>query len=376
MASPRVDLRVLGPVQLMVDGVPISVGGPKPRTMIALLAVNRRRAVPSEALADAVWDNDAPDAYASSLQVFVSNLRKTLRNAGVDAQAVLATASPGYKLHIDDDECDLGRFEAARAAGTKAAEAGDPASAAMHFGAALAEWSGKALADLRGLQFADDFAAAVEEERLLTVSARIDAALACGRASAVVGELITLTGENPLREPLWGQLITALYLSNRQAEALDACRKVRALLADELGIDPSPALVQLEQQVLRQEPLVPGSIGQAARLAKAMSETVGEMPNAVRRGRLRVEDGRTVAIPADGLRIGRMTDNDLELDDPKVSRYHAQIKPSPAGLLIRDLQSANGVFLRGHQIDGGALLGNGDAIRIGSTTMVFEETQR
>lgn len=192
----------------------------------------------------------------------------------------------------------------------------------------------------------------------------------------MVCELIALTVENPLREPLWGQLITALYLSNRQAEALDACRKVRAILAEELGIDPSPALVQLEQQVLRQEPLVPRSIGQAERLAKAMSETVGEMPNAVGRGRLRVEDGRTVAIPADGLRIGLMTDNDLELDDPKVSRYHAQIKPSPAGLLIRDLQSANGVFLRGHQIDGGALLGHGDAIRIGSTTMVFEEAPR
>lgn len=141
MASPRVDLRVLGPVQLVVDGVPLAVGGPNPRTMIALLAVDRRRAVPSEALADAVWDNDAPDAYASSLQVFVSNLRKTLRNAGADAQAILATASPGYRLHIDDDECDLGRFEAARAAGTKAAEAGDAATAAKHFGAALAEWS-------------------------------------------------------------------------------------------------------------------------------------------------------------------------------------------------------------------------------------------
>ncbi|MBJ8339555.1 FHA domain-containing protein [Antrihabitans sp. YC3-6] len=372
MTGPRVDLRVLGPVQLTVDGQPLAIGGPKPRTMLALLAVNRRRTVPSEAIADAVWDDDPPDAYASSLQVFVSNLRKTLRTAGVDPAALLTTASPGYRLEIADVESDLGRFEAARSAGTKAAESGDQAGAAFFFGAALAEWSGAALADLRGLQFADDFAAAMDEERLLTISARIDADIACGRAAAVVGELVALTTEQPLREPLWGQLVTALYLSNRQAEALDACRRVRAILADLLGIDPSPALVQLEQRVLRQEPLTVGSVEQAARLAKAMNETIGEIPQAVRRGRLRLDDGRVVAIPADGLRIGRMTDNDLELDDPKVSRYHAQIRPSPAGLLIRDLQSANGVFVQGHQIDGGSILSDGDAIRIGSTMMSFE----
>ena len=193
-----------------------------------------------------------------------------------------------------------------------------------------------------------------------------------GRAAAVIGELVALTSDHPLREPLWGQLISALYLSNRQAEALDACRRVRTVLAEELGIDPSPALVDLEQRVLRQEPVVPDAVGQAERMAKAMNETVGEIPGAIRRGRLRLADGRAVGIPQHGLRIGRMTDNDLELDDPMVSRYHAQVLPSRAGILIRDLNSANGVFVGDELIEGGSLLRGGDRIRIGSTILVFE----
>lgn len=372
MTGRRVDLRVLGPVQLFVDGRPLPVGGPKPRTMLALLAVNRRRTVPSEALADAIWDNDPPDSYAASLQVFVSNLRKALRTAGLDSAAILATAAPGYRLDLADDECDLGRFDSARSAGAQAKDAGNHAAAAERYRGALAEWSGPALADLRGLQFADDFAAAVNEERLLTIEARVAADIACGRAADVVGELVKLTAENPLREPLWGQLIAALYLSHRQAEALETCRRVRAVLAEELGIDPGPALVELERRVLRQEPIAAATVVNAERLAKAMNETVGEVPNAVRRGRLRLDDGRVVTIPSHGLRIGRMTDNDLELDDPMASRYHAQIVPSRAGMLIRDLSSANGVFVQGSQVDGGSLLADGDVIRIGSTVIAFE----
>lgn len=375
MSGPQLDLRVLGPVQMSVGGQPVPTGGPKPRAVLAMLVVNRRRVVPSEALADAVWNDDPPDAYAASLQVFVSNLRKSLRAAGIDAAGKLRTVAPGYLLDVSDDECDLGRFDVARAKGAQAADAGDSAGAAAFFRAALDEWSGTAMSDLRGVQFADDFAAAMQEERLQTVSARIDTDLVDGRAAAVVGELRRLTTENPLREPLWGQLISALYLSGRQADALDACRRVRSILSDELGIDPSPALVQLEQRVLRQESLVLGSEPRVARLAKAMSETVAEVPLAVRSGRLRLADGRAIEVPPSGLQIGRMTDNDLELDDPKVSRYHARILPSRFGLVISDLRSANGVFVDNEQIDDSALLSDGQVIRIGSASFVFEQNQ-
>src|SRR5690606_37248326 len=211
------DVRVLGPVRLFVGGEPVAVGGPKPRALLAALTVNRRRAVSSAALADMVWNEDPPDSYAASLQVFVSNIRKALRTAGVDPAAVLRTESSGYRLEIAEEACDIGRFEALCDTGAKAAELGDHTGASVAYGRALAEWSGRALADLAGLQFAESFATAMEEERLLAASARIDAEIACGRASSVIGELVAMTTEHPLREPLWGQLITALYLSGRQA---------------------------------------------------------------------------------------------------------------------------------------------------------------
>ncbi|OQS13525.1 transcriptional regulator [Nocardia donostiensis] len=366
------EVRVLGPVQLLVGGEPVAVGGPKPRALLAALAVNRRRAVSSVALADMVWNSDPPDSYVASLQVFVSNIRKALRNSGMDPAPVLRTESSGYRLEITDDACDLGRFEAARDAGARAAASGDHTSAAHLFAAALREWNGHALADLAGLQFADSFATAMDEERLLAASARIDAEIACGRASSVIGELVSMTTEHPLREPLWGQLITALYLSGRQADALDACRRVRTVLADELGIDPGPQLTELEQRVLRQEPLNTVEFQRAERLSAAMVETVTEVPRTVRSGQLRLPDGRLAVVAPAGMRIGRMTDNDLVLDDPKASRYHAQIVPSRVGLLIKDLHSANGVYVNEQPVDESALLSDGDKIRIGSTVLVFQ----
>lgn len=366
------DVRVLGPVRLFVGGEPVAVGGPKPRALLAALAVNRRRAVASAALADMVWNEDPPDSYAASLQVFVSNIRKALRNSGVDPAQVLRTESSGYRLEIPEEACDIGRFEATRDSAAKAADRGDHQQAAQLFGDALREWSGRALSDLAGLQFAEGFATAMDEERLLAVAARIDAEIACGRAASVISELVSMTNEHPLREPLWGQLITALYLSGRQADALDACRRVRTVLADELGIDPGPALVELEQRVLRQEPLNTVEFKRTERLAAAMTETVTEVPRAVRSGQLRMADGRVLPIAMGGMRIGRMTDNDLVLDDPKASRYHAHIMPSRAGLLIKDLHSANGVYINEEPIESGSLLADGDAIRIGATILTFE----
>ncbi|MCX4098927.1 BTAD domain-containing putative transcriptional regulator [Nocardia sp. alder85J] len=369
---PSVDVRILGPVQLLIDGVPLSVGGPKPRALLAVLTVNRRRAVSTQALGDMVWNEQPPDAYQASLQVFVSNIRKALRTAGVDPAAVLRTEAAGYRLEIADQNCDLGRFEAARRAGAEAADAGRPDRAARLFADALAQWSGTAVDGLPGLVFAERFATAMDEERLLVTAARIDADIACGRAAAVVGELVAMTTAHPLREPLWVQLISALYLSGRQADALEACRRVRAVLADELGIDPGPALLELEQRVLRQQPLDTEAIARAERMAKAMTETVMERPRGARGGRLRLPDGATVQITASGLKIGRMTDNDLVLDDPKVSRYHAHILTSGTGLLIRDLHSANGIYVNDEPIENAGVLADGDAVRIGGTVLRFE----
>ncbi|MGW6422362.1 BTAD domain-containing putative transcriptional regulator [Nocardia sp. NPDC055053] len=369
---PEIDVRVLGPVRLLVDAQELPVGGPRPRTMLAMLAINRGKAVSTEALAEAVWDGNPPNAYTNSLQVLVHRVRESLKSVGV-APTTLCTIAPGYRLDITDAECDVGRYASARQAGQTANKSGDPAAAAAHFRRALDQWSGTPLADLRSIRYADDFSTAMKEEHLTTTSERISADLHCGKASDVVGELQTLTGEHPFREPLWGQLITALSLSGRQGDALEACRKVKAILADELGIDPCAQLVQLEQQLLRREPIL-GSGPADTMQAKTMLTTVAEIPRTHRSGRLIFDDGRIVAVPPKGLSIGRDPGNDLELDDPKVSRLHAQIVPKREGLAIEDVNSCNGVYVEGAHIELTTLLSTGTVIRIGSTTMTFEET--
>ncbi|WP_433192068.1 BTAD domain-containing putative transcriptional regulator [Nocardia sp. CA-107356] len=369
---PQIDVRVLGPVHLLVDAQELPVGGPKPRAVLAMLTINRQQVVSTDALANALWDGSPPKAYTNSLQVFVCRLRNRLESAGVD-RTILHTVAPGYRLDISDAECDVGRYASARQAGRTASKSGDPAAAAAHFQRALDQWSGTALADLLGIRYTDDFSTAMAEEHLTTASDRIGADLLCGKASDVVGELRTLTAEHPFREPLWGQLITALYLSDRQRDALEACRRVRAILADELGIDPCAELVRLEQQVRQQGPILEANPA-AMMQAKTLLTTVAEIPRTHRTGRLRFDDGRILAVPPKGLRIGRGPDNDLTLDDPKVSRDHAEIVPEREGLAIRDLHSCNGVYIDCALIELTTPLSTGTVIRIGSTTMTFEET--
>jgi DNA-binding SARP family transcriptional activator len=364
-----VDFRLLGPLQVMVDGVPQPMAGVKPKAVLAVLLINRDRVVSSGAIAEAIWNDDAPAAYSASLQVFMSTLRRTLRVLSATGNGVVSTESPGYRLSVRSECVDLGRFERARQQGNEHFAAKRFVDASAFYRSALAEWTGPALADLRGFRFAEEFATAVEEERLSTLQARIDADLACGRDSAVIGELTTLVGQHPLREPLWAQLMTAYYRMGRQADALDASRRIRALLNDELGIDPSPALQELERKILRQEslwqPVVNG--GPPVDMLQTQTED-DDMPTA---GTLVLPSGQVVPIPLRGLRIGRMAENDLVLNDPKVSRYHAVIVDTGNGFAISDLRSTNGVSVGSTRVLDSRVLDIGDVIRIGATEMEF-----
>lgn len=363
---PIMDVRVLGPLRVLADGRELQLGGRKTKIILAMLVVHRRRVVSAASLANAVWESDPPATYATSLQVSVSALRKVFRDAGIPD--VLRTVSPGYLLDLDESDCDVGRFEVARSA---AALAADPVRAAAQLRTALAQWDGQVLADLRGLSFADTFAAALDEERWHAVAARIEADIAAGGAAKVIGELVTLTTEYPLREPFWAQLVTALYASGRQSDALDACRRVRAILSDELGVDPGPKLLRLEQIVLRQEPLDTGVVANRRPGDITVTEALDII--GAKSGRIRLPDGRAV-VASGRLRIGRAPDNDIPLKDSTVSRYHARIIADERGLMLRDLESTNGVYLGDKRIEGDALLFHGAEIRIGSTRMVFEET--
>lgn len=369
----RASFVLLGPFQLTVDRTIVPLGTPKQRAVLAVLVLNRNRPVPTEALIDAVWGEDAPAEARASLHAYVSNLRRLLRTAGVDDRALLEKSSAGYRVHIADEDVDLGRFIAARAAGLEAAAAGRFDDAGEHLGEALAQWQGDFLADLRGFPFAQTFEVALSEDRITAHTVRAQAEIACGRAASVITELEELVARYPYREPLWAQLMTAYYLAQRQSDALDAFRRVKAVLADDLGIDPAPEVRDLHEVILRQAPLnVEPAVKKTA--ADTMVATVNRLMSVAHAGaaRLRTPAGRTHPLTDAVTRIGRHSDNDIVLADPRVSRHHAVIIGSGAGYVVIDAGSANGIRLRGSRIHGSAELTDGDRIGIGDGEFFFE----
>jgi SARP family transcriptional regulator, regulator of embCAB operon len=239
--------------------------------------------------------------------------------------------------------------------------------------AALAEWRGPALDDLRGYSFVDTFTTALTEEKLTAHIARAEAEIACGRANSVIGELEGLAAEHPYREPLWVQLITAYYVTERQSDALRCYQRVKTRLAEDLGIDPGPTLSAIYRRILRQEPLDTRSAAQATAtrtlIKLAASIDVGGQ---TRTAGLRYASGQLVQLHQSVTHIGRLADNDIVLDDAAVSRHHAIIVNTGTGFVITDQRSANGVEVNRHRIANSANLDNGDHIRIGDNEFTFE----
>ncbi|MBV8690211.1 MAG: AAA family ATPase [Actinobacteria bacterium] len=246
------EYRILGALEVAVDGKVVAVGGSRERALLALLLLRANQVVPADTLVEELWGGRPTEAAENTLRVYVSRLRKALRLAG--AEEVLVTQTPGYVLRVQPDELDASRFEAAAAVGKQHLLDGDAPAASAVLRDALALWRGPALVDLADLGSALPEAARLEERRLEVTEDRIEADLACGRHREVVGELELLTGTHPLRERLWGHRMLALYRSGRQAEALRAYQDVRALLGDQLGIDPGPELRRLEDAILQHAP--------------------------------------------------------------------------------------------------------------------------
>jgi len=249
-----VQYRVLGPLEVEHDGAPVDLGRPKQRALLAMLLVNANRVVPTDRLVEDLWPGDLPADPAAALQVQVSRLRQVLAGCGCDAQAVLESRKPGYVLHVADEELDVARFERLADEGRRAVAAGSATEGANRLAGALALWRGPLLADFAGEPFTRAPAARLEELRVAAAEHWVDAELALGHHATMVAEVRRLADANPLRERLWAQLMLALYRSGRQAEALRAFSELRRSLADELGIDPSPALQRLEEMVLLQKP--------------------------------------------------------------------------------------------------------------------------
>jgi DNA-binding SARP family transcriptional activator len=288
-----VEVRLLGPLELADGGRLIAYGGARQRAVLALLVLHANQVVPSERVLLELWGEDAPPGAANALQAAVSRLRRAL------PEGRLVTRPPGYLFRAFADEVDLGRFERLLAHGRQALADGAAAEAAETLGLALELWRGPALADFRYEPFAQAEIARLDELRLVCLEERIEADLALGAGGALVGELQRLVGEHPLRERLRGQLMLALYRSGRQAEALEAYREVRELLLEELGLEPAPALGELETAILRHDP--------ALRTAPAPPPPAAAVPArkpvTVLCAELRVASGSGAGLDPEALRV-------------------------------------------------------------------------
>ncbi|MFE9581686.1 BTAD domain-containing putative transcriptional regulator [Nocardia sp. NPDC006044] len=368
MTEARAQFGVLGAVELTIDGAGQALGGPKQRAVLAYLVINANRPVSVAALAQAVWEDNPPPDIRTSLHTIVSNLRKPLRDNGIDARAVLAQVGTGYRVTVADEASDVQRFRVRKDAGLRALSAGQYQQASELLSNAIGQWRGPVLADLRGLAFADAYATVLDDDRLSAIEARAEADIARGRARLVASELALLVRDYPLREPLWAQLITALYVDGRQSDALDAARRLRATLAEELGIDPSPPIRELETRILRQDPLDSRAQAVAASIG---ATTIVEQSSGAQTALLRERSGRTYPLTGTVTRLGRLPDNDIVLEHGKVSRHHAAILHNGLTYLIKDLLSSNGVFVDGLRIADTGVLIDGAVIRIGDYELTF-----
>jgi predicted ATPase/DNA-binding SARP family transcriptional activator len=243
------DFRILGPLEVDEGGQAIPIVGDRQRALLAILLLNANQPVSADELIDELWGEDAPASPRKGLQVQVSRLRKALQ----EGSARLVTQPNGYLLHVEPGELDLERCERLADLGREALATQDHRRAADQLRGALEVWRGPPLADFRFESFAQVEIGRLEELRLALLEDRIDADLACGRHNEVVGELDALVAEHPLRERLRCQLVLALYRGGRQAEALEAYRAAREVLSEELGLEPTPALRELEQAILNHD---------------------------------------------------------------------------------------------------------------------------
>ncbi len=242
------DYRILGPLEAFDGERAISLGGARQRAVLALLVLHGNETLTSDVIVDELWGEEAPPTAVKVLQNCVSALRKEL------PPETIRTIAGAYSLTLEPEELDRDRFERLLAGGRAALAAGDHADAAEQLRTALALWRGAPLSDFAYEAFANEEVARLDELHVGAQEDLIEAELALGHHDELVPELESLVTRYPLRERLRWQLMLALYRAGRQAEALEAYRAARRTLLAELGIEPGPALHELERAILAQDP--------------------------------------------------------------------------------------------------------------------------
>ena len=248
----RVDYRILGPLDVCDGDRNLELGGDKQRALLAILLLHANELVSADRLIDDLWGEHPPPTALKTVQAYVSRLRKTLDHVGAPSgtpRGALLTRGHGYLLRVESGELDVDRFRGLVEQGRQALAAGEPELAAHHLREGLSLWRGPALGEFTYDAFAAPAIAQLEELQLGALEDRIDADLALGRQHDLVGELTELVERHPLRERLRGQLMLALYRCGRQAAALGVYQEFRRALSEQLGLDPSSSLGDLESAI-------------------------------------------------------------------------------------------------------------------------------
>jgi predicted ATPase/DNA-binding SARP family transcriptional activator len=283
-----VDVCVLGPIEIVGEDGPVPLGAPKQRRLLSALVIHAGEACSADRLIDAVWGASPPASADKLLQTYVSQLRRAL-----PAPARIRTLGSGYGLELEDESLDAARFERLLSEGRAASRAGNPALAASLLRRALGLWRGQAYGELAYEEFARGEADRLEELRLEAVEERIEAELALGRDLEVLPELRSLAASHPARERFQAQAMIALYRCGRQSEALDLYTDARARLLDELGLEPSAELRQLQRRILEQDPelaATPATEAEASTLPSPPNRLLGRERELIKLSELLLRD--------------------------------------------------------------------------------------
>lgn len=245
-----VEFRILGRLEVVLDGDPVELGSPRQRALVARLLVNPSETVSSDRLVEDLWRGEATDRARHTVHVYVSRIRKALG----DHRARLVRQRPGYRLVVEADELDASRFEHLALEGRAALARHDAVMASSKSEEALSIWRGAPFVEFADEAFVQAEIVRLDRLRLATLEQRIWADLELGHHREVVEAVQSLTRQHPFREGFWEQLMLALYRSRRQTEALRVYQDARLILANELGIEPGPALVSMEERILAQDP--------------------------------------------------------------------------------------------------------------------------
>lgn len=379
--SGTLSYRVLGPLAVLRDGEPIRLGGPKERLILATLLLSSNRVVAAHRLIDVLWDEDPPKSAVGALQVHVSNLRRRLQGGS----PAVVTQPPGYVVAATAAELDLLRFEELVAQAQEKHTSNDLSGALDKYLAALGLWRGDGLADLESTDFIEGSRTFLEERRIAVEEDVVSLLLAMGRNQEALLRAASVLDAHPLRESMWEHRMMALYRTGRQAEALDAFRKCRDMLLDQLGVDPNPRLRSVESAILRQDPGLdlrpaeqvrpasltarPGALGSSEAPASHTQSNAVTYVRQRKQAFLVRNDGSLVALD-DVVTLGRNPDCQVVLTDAAVSRRHAEIRPALGGHLLVDLMSSNGTEVAGNVVMQ-HMLEHGDTVQIGSESLTY-----